>query len=347
MILKSLFKEIEQFTKPLCSAHLYEKKIDNFKKIEESFLSRDEYCRGLPFQIHIEPSGYCNLLCPICPKGRGIIKRKGFLVFDSFEKILKTLSKTLTSIVISGFGEPLLNKDTTRMVALASKHSIATFMNTNGTVLLDHIEKILDARLTKINISLDGAITKRIHKYNEKSPFSNVVQAVKFLREKKDKGNYQSPIIQGQFIISDETVDEMENLKKWALELGVEKVNFKRKHPTMPDELERKKILTQYNIMKIIEQEKVDTEENLNWSQKDCTHPWDSFFLSCNGEISVCSFDPYLSNKFGNVNDDFNSIWNNEKIRMIRKWHSGKDAIMHKPCSKCNRLPGYLKQKDK
>ncbi len=336
------FKEMEQYTKPLCRSGLYEKKLDNFKKVVNSFVNRNEFCRGLPIQIHLEPSGACNLYCPICPRGRELIDREGFLSFAEYAKVFDLLSETLSNIVLSGFGEPLLNDQTTQMIAYTTKNSVSTYMNTNGTVLAESVAEILDAQLTMINISMDGATSKSCHEYNETYPFENVVAGVETLSTLKNKGNYQYPLIYGQFILNDETVDEMEKLKTWALSLGVEHVRFKRKHPTMPGEMTREKIFTQYDYGKILEKGKVKTSENLNWSQSDCSHPWDSFFLSCTGKIGMCSFDPHQILELDADPNDFAKAWNSDLMRKVRRWHSGQDKDVKAPCLTCNRMPGYL-----
>ena len=156
-------RELEEHTKPLCSPGQCRLKLQNYESIEEPFAARAEHCKGLPVLLHIEPSGNCNLTCPICPRGRGLIERTGLLSL-----------------------------------------------------------------------------------------------------------------------------------------------------------------------------------ERLNWSPSDCTHPWDSVFLSCTGEVGICSFDPYLSVKGLDHGSDFAALWNGDAMRRVRQWHAGENTKVQAPCSKCNRLPGYL-----
>jgi sulfatase maturation enzyme AslB (radical SAM superfamily) len=337
--------EMEQYTKSLCSERQYQKKLDNFKKVEDAFDSKTEHSEGLPIQLYLEPAGSCNLFCPICPTGRQLINRSGFLSFETFENVFNLLHETLTNIVISGWGEPLLNRQTTKMIEHASKNAVPTFMNTNGTIVHERVEEILDSQLTLINISLDGAASQSYHLYNEKYPFTKVVKGVESLREKKDKGNYIYPFILGHIIVTEETVDELEYLQNWALNIGVERVRFKRRHNTMPGKKKREKIFSGpdfTNFTKVINNKKVNSSEKLNWSQKDCSHPWDAIYLSCTGEMGICSWDPDLLLNL-NHKDDFMATWNGNFIKKVRRWHSGKEADIGQPCSQCNRLPGYLR----
>lgn len=335
-------RELEEHTKPLCSPGQYRQKLQNYERIEESFAARAEHCKGLPVLLHVEPSGNCNLACPICPRGRGLIERTGLLSLGAFTRVFDPLCETLSNIIISGFGEPLLNPDVARMIDLAGKHGISTIMNSNGTAILERVGEILDSRLTRINISLDGAVSKSCHRYTEENPFSRVVRGVERLRAEKEKRNYEYPGIRGQFIVTIETVDEVEALRNWALGIGVEEVNFKRQHQIMPGEKNREEIFSETDPMEIVNTGKVVSAEWLNWSPSDCTHPWDSLFLSCTGELGICSFDPYLSVKGLDHGSDFAALWNDDVMGRVRRWHAGENTKVEEPCSKCNRLPGYL-----
>jgi len=334
--------EVEKYTKPLCSKSLYDIRIENYQKVEVSFAARAEQCDGLPIQIHLEPSGRCNLLCPICPRGRGLVKRSQDLGFGTFKKVFIPLSETLANIVISGFGEPLLNPETSKMVELATRHGVSTCMNSNGTVLEERAEEILEAQLTLIKVSLDGAMSTSCHLYNAEYPFEKVIAGVEALRGKKERGGYDYPIIVGQFVVSEGTVSEMAKLEEWARGIGVERVIFKRLHHTMPGEQDRQRLFSEHDFGQILASNKVNTSEKLTWSQSDCSHPWDSFFLSCTGEIGLCSFDPYLVLKLDPGEGDYVTMWNCERLKRVRRWHSPARTEIGEPCSKCNRLPGYL-----
>jgi MoaA/NifB/PqqE/SkfB family radical SAM enzyme len=270
-----------------------------------------------------------------------LISRSGFLSFAAFEKVFGLLSETLCNMVISGWGEPLLNPETTKMVKHASENTVPSFLNSNGTIIQDRVDEILDSRLTLINIVLDGAVSKSCHEYNQRYTFTKVVQGVEKLRKKKDKGNYDYPIILGQFIIDEDTVDELEYLENWAFSIGVERVKFKRIHHTMPGEKKREEIFSEHDFTAMMQNRELNPTEKLNWSQNDCSHPWGSIFLSCTREIGICSWDPYLLLNLS-YEGDFATVWKNDLIKKVRRWHSGREANIGEPCSKCNRLPGYI-----
>jgi organic radical activating enzyme len=341
-MLSFTWEELETFTKPLCSAAQYDVKLRNAQAVVRSFLAREEYCSGLPVHLHVEATAECNLHCPICPRGRGSIERSGHLPLASFAHVFDTFSETLSTIVISGWGEPLLNPDTTKMVALATASGVPVFMNTNGTVLEDNIGRILDSGLRRICVALDGAVSRATHAYDDEVPFDKAVRGVELLRAAKDKGRYEYPLIQGLFIVTEHTADEMEELAKWGYELGVEHVKFKRKMRTMPGQIERSRFTSVEGLLAITRRTHVRSNEDLTFTAIGCSHPWDSLFLDGNGHLGLCSWDPYQLIDLGVDRGNPDSIWNGEQMRRVRRWHSGQDPSVGNPCLTCNRLPGYL-----
>jgi sulfatase maturation enzyme AslB (radical SAM superfamily) len=334
--------DLRTFTQPLCSAAQYDAKLRNLEVIEQSFNKRDESCPGLPTHLHVEASANCNLHCSICPCGRGLIQRNGLLPFDTFARVFDKLSNTLANIMVSGWGEPLLNPETTKMIRLATSNGVSVFMNSNGTLLLENVEKILDSGLTAICVALDGAMSHATHAYDAELRFERVVRGVEQLRAAKDRGGLSYPHIQGVFIVTEDTIAEIEKLASWASRLGIERVKFKRKMGTMPGQMKRDQLISAQETLNISAYPSIRSEEKLTFSVTDCSHPWSSLYLDCLGHLGICSWDPHRIIDLGEPGEDLISIWNGAQIRTVRRWHSGKDLSVGDPCLTCNRVPGYL-----
>jgi MoaA/NifB/PqqE/SkfB family radical SAM enzyme len=337
--------ELEIFTKPLCSESQYERKIRNFEAVERSFIAREEYCATLPIHLHVEVTANCNFHCPICPRGRGFIERTGHLPYEAFARLLGYISEGLVSLTVSGWGEPLLNPETPKMISAATRNTVPVFMNTNGTVLdRTTIDEILDSGLRVICISLDGAVSRATHLYDEEFSFTDVVKNVEALAAAKQKGGYAYPLIHGKFIVTYDTVDEVERLTSWASALGVEHVKFKRKIRTMPGQVPRTQFTPVAELLKITERPRIRSNELLTFEAIGCCHPWDSLYLDGNGNVGLCSWDPHQLISLGAATKDFDALWNGELMKKVRRWHSGKESTVGDPCLTCNRLPGYLMQ---
>lgn len=343
-MLSFTMENVERLTKPLCSKEVYTKKIDNFNRVERSFRARNEHCEGMPVELNLEPSGICNLRCPGCPRGRNRIKRTGLLPFEVFRNVFNQIGETLCNVFISGFGEPLLNDEVPRMIEMASSFSVSTVMNTNGTVLSKHVSALLDARLTLINIALDGFVADSYHKYKSASQFDSVIQGVQKLCEMKAKRGLPYPVIEGQFILRENALKESKRIKTWAEQIGIEKVRFKRPYLSMPGDDERPAVESVSEYLKLMGLNKVTSTEKIEWIPADCTKPWDNLLLSCTGQIGICCYDPHLQLSLNEPEDpvDIAQMWNGNPIQNVRRWLSGDGPKAVDACARCNRMPGHL-----
>lgn len=320
---------------------------ENYDKVRRSFAARSEINEGLPIMLHVEAAGACNLTCPICPRGTGRIERSGMLAWDEFERVFARLSATLREAVFSGWGEPLLNAQTPNMIAHVIARGIPVKMNTNGVLLGEHAEKLVDAGLTTINVALDAAASKATHRYPGDQTFERAVEGVKKLRQARAARAAPHPVIHGQFLLDGEIVDEIPALTEWAFALGVDHVKFKRRHETMPGQVERGEQPSPQELQEIGKHALVRSTEDVTFSAKTCAHPWESIFLACTGDLSICSWDPHQKINLGPMPDRFEELWNGKTVRTLRRWHSGRTQAIGDPCRTCNRLPGYLRLEDR
>ena len=319
---------------------------ENIRKVKRAFETRSLSNQGMPLLLHVEPAAECNLHCPLCPRGIGLIKRQGLLAWDEFQKVFSTLSPFLCHVVFSGWGEPLLNPGISEMIAAVTSQGISVAMNTNGVLLIKHADQLIESGLNFINISLDGAVSKATHAYPDSELFKQVAEGVRRLHNARERTKTDTLAIHGQFIVDEDTVDEIPILEEWAFGLGIDHVKFKRRHEEMPGQRTRDKQQTFDELRKIQKHDHVKSNENLSFSVKVCAHPWESVFLGATGNLSICSWDPHQKINLGPLGDDFNEIWNGKTVQMLREWHTLGSTTVGEPCQTCNRLPGYLRFDD-
>ena len=120
-----------------------------------------------PFVIFIDPSSACNFRCTFCPTGdlplmKQIGRYQGALKLADFEKLVKDLDAFPDQVKVLRLykdGEPLVNKNFAKMIAIArnSKKVGLIDTTTNGALLTPAIsESIIGAGINLINISIDG-----------------------------------------------------------------------------------------------------------------------------------------------------------------------------------------------
>jgi cyclic pyranopterin phosphate synthase len=118
----------------------------------------DQFNRPITY-LRISVTDKCNLRCVYCMPAEGLpwLAKSDVLSYEELVQIVRAAARVgVKSIRLTG-GEPLVRRDLWKLVsaiaAIAGIEDIA--LSTNGLLLADEIERLRDAGLTRINISLD------------------------------------------------------------------------------------------------------------------------------------------------------------------------------------------------
>jgi radical SAM protein with 4Fe4S-binding SPASM domain len=291
------------------------KRLWNFLLILLSyFLSKRGWIKqpwGMPISMSIEPTTACNLGCPECPSGLKSFQRKtGNLKLVDFEEWLPQWKKHLMYLNFYFQGEPFIHPQLPQMIYLAHQNGIATSVSTNGHFLTDEIiDQIIDARLSKLIISLDGFSQSVYEQYRVHGDVEKVKAAViRVIHRKKEKGvHYPEVVIQTLAVKPNEA--EIPVIKKWAKEVGANRVVVKTaqlyhpsdNHPLMPED----ETLRRYF-----------KDTNGQWRIKNpldnhCWRMWSGCVVTWNGDVVPCCFDKDAKYKMGTLqHNSLNDIWN-------------------------------------
>jgi GTP 3',8-cyclase len=193
-----------------------------------------------PITLEIDPSNACNHSCPFCISGHiHLSKFKGTELFnrtmmarDFLLRLVKDLSKTeIKAISFTGGGEPTLNPHLKEAIEYLKKNSqIEMGMFTNGTNLerFDLFETIVSS-LKWIRISIDAGSKKTydsLRLTNKTNNFDVVINNIKKLIKVKKKNSSNLTIGVG-FVISRETVSEVEDFAKIFKNIDIDYCQFK------------------------------------------------------------------------------------------------------------------------
>jgi len=298
---------------------------------------------GLPHTVMIEPTNTCNLKCPLCPTGAGLIKRaKGFLKFEDFKKVVDETYKSVFHIRLWNWGEPLLNKEIFRMIAYAKRKKIFVNLSTNSSFLDQTIsEKIVNSGLDELIVSLDGASEKAYTAYRKGGDFNKVINSIKFLTRERKRLNKKTPFIKLQFIIMKSNENEISKMKSLAKTLGVDELSFKT--VGIMDYFSKEDIKKYIPSQKKYSRYAVDSNKVLskrgvkNW----CDFIWDEMVINWDGSVVPCCFDMNNRYPFGNVfNQSVKEVWNSNKYVQFRK----QILSSKKQIPLCKYCPGTNKQ---
>src|SRR4030042_6262069 len=119
-----------------------------------------------------------------------------------FEKILSQITWPVKMLSFSFAGEPLMNKDIFKMIALAWRRKrIASGIETNGMLLKNFKNEVFDSGLKRISVALDGLDQETLVRYRVGADFNQIFSALKDICEIKRKNKDKGPEIVLQFLV--------------------------------------------------------------------------------------------------------------------------------------------------
>ncbi len=275
---------------------------------------------GYPISVSIEPTTSCNLRCPECPSGlRAFSRPTGMLQKDFFRESIDQLSKELMYLVFYFQGEPYLNPDFLDMVKYASSKKIYTATSTNAHYLNDvNAKRTIESGLDRLIISIDGTTQDVYQQYRRGGNLSKVIEGARNVVKWKRELNSKTPFIIFQFLVVKPNEHQIEDVKKLAVEVGVDDVWFKTAqvydYTNDPNNLIPS--LNKYSRYKKTENGNA-FKGNLD---NHCWRLWHDPVITWDGTVVPCCFDKDAQHKLGSLKDrSFKEIWNDKNYREFRK----------------------------
>ena len=177
--------------------------------------------------LQIESAIACNLRCVMCPwrKITKNVENRGLMSQAIWESIRPHLSD-IKSIDFTGGGEPLLQPKLAEWIAEANAAGCETGFLSNGLLLIEErLQRILDAGVNWICISMDGADAGMYESIRIGSNFERVCENVANIAELRS-GNRPRTMI--NFVLMDMNFHQVEDIVRLAVRLGVDQLNFKQ-----------------------------------------------------------------------------------------------------------------------
>jgi radical SAM protein with 4Fe4S-binding SPASM domain len=302
---------------------------------------KSPYVFGLPESVFIEPTNMCNLKCPLCPTGSGNMKRrKGFLSLKNFKQIIDEIGDYIYYLTLTTYGEPFLNKDILEMIYYAKQKKLVVSILINAQLINKfYAAVIVAAGLDNIVISMDGTCQTSYEKYRVGGELYKVIEAIKLIREERERQNSELPSIHIQFIVMKHNENEIKEINDLVKGLKADKLFFKKlcNLNGFPGHLKDMKSYIpnnpDYNAYKI-ERNSIKwntSKQDKNW----CDLAWNYPAINWDGSLSPCCFDCESYFNLGNVfASSFKKVWNNNKFISLRR-NLLRDKSSIPICSKC------------
>ena len=292
---------------------------------------------GYPVSISFEPTTSCNLRCPECPSGlRAFTRPTGMLENSFFRKTIDDMHRELLYLIFYFQGEPFLNPSFMEMVKYASGKKIYTATSTNAHYLTDdNARKTVESGLDRLIISIDGTTQEVYQQYRVGGKLDKVLEGAKNIVKWKKELNSSKPFVVFQFLVVKPNEHQIEDVKKLAVDIGVDDVWFKTAqvydYKNDPNGL----------IPGIDKYSRYKKNDKGEWQPKNklanhCWKLWHANVITWDGLVVPCCFDKDAQHQLGDLSkQSFREVWENEQYRDFRKqlMHSRKNIDI---CSNCS-----------
>lgn len=304
-------------------------------KASFSLMRHASEVNGLPINITIEPTNYCNCSCPICETGAGILGRTSeHMSLENFQTIIDKIAHHSNTLMFYFMGEPFINTQSYSMIRYAKDKGIPFITTcTNGDPV--NPSKLVESGIDEISFQIGGITqeTHGIYRVGSKIDrvFSNISETVRLRNEK----NIKMRIVCG-FILMKHNEHEVEEFRDLMKNMGVDEAmiidpcvrTMEEGYIYLPSD-ENHWI---YDVVAFRQGELVPKI----LAQNECPWLYYSVTIQVNGDVVPCCRDPHGQFVMGNIlKQDLNDIWNNPKFIKFRTMVNSKQKNV-KICSLCS-----------
>lgn len=186
--------------------------------------------KSRPVKLIFDPTNACQLACPLCPTGLGMIDRgRGHADIRLFEQLMEQVGDYLFLVDFYNWGDPLLNRRLEDFIRIASRHRVMSTVSSNLSLRLsdERIERLLTSGVNEILISLDGASRETHTRYRRNSDFDLICSNIRRLVQARVRLGQTEPLLTWQFVVFAFNEHEIERAQAMAVAFGVDRIIFR------------------------------------------------------------------------------------------------------------------------
>jgi radical SAM protein with 4Fe4S-binding SPASM domain len=273
---------------------------------------------GMPVSYSIEPTNHCNLKCPECPSGLGALTRPlGLLNLNDFKKWIDQIKDTGFYVQLFFQGEPYINKQLPEMIKYAQQNNIYVSISTNGHFVNDkNVDYVLEHAPDKLIYSIDGIDEESYQKYRVGGTFEQADRGLRLLIKRRNELNKKNPLVEFQFIVMKQNEHQLDDIKKYCDEVGVDKLVFKTMQISsyenalkfLPNNPDYRRYIVGNNSFRLKSKLK-----------NHCFALWRTAVITWDGKVVPCCFDKDAEFTFGFLNQNsFYNIWISDSYKKFR-----------------------------
>lgn len=281
----------------------------------KSSLSGTPSIKGMPVAVSFEVTNMCNLNCPECITGAGIMTReKGLMDPELFSRVIRELKPYLYYVNLYFQGESMLHPGFFSLLRRCK--GIYTTLSTNGHFLsAENSEKLAKSGLGRLIVSLDGMDQETYSAYRVNGNFSRVTDGIKNIDDAV-KNTRSKLKLEIQFLVNRLNENQIKDARKYARRMNA---RLKLKSMQLSGNDDFGKWLPseeRFRRYKLKNNEYVLKSTFPN----HCARLWFSPVITWDGKVLPCCFDKDGEYIMGDLNEDpFREIWYGPKYRSFRK----------------------------
>lgn len=276
---------------------------------------------GRPMLLTIEPTNCCNLGCPICETGAGVLERpKGMLSFERFRLLLDQFDTHLRRLFFYFMGEPMLNPDSYRMIRYAADRGIAVSTCLNGS-LVDPA-RLVESGVAEVNFQIAG-MTQEVHAvYRVGSDLGEVLvnlEKTLELRRAHPHAGRSMRVLAG-FILMKHNQHEVDDFVAYCRKLDLDGFNIIGTTARTVEQAER--YLPDDPRHRRFDEAALRAGElrSKKYPLDHCGWLYGTVTVMVDGSVVPCCYDPQGRHVLGNVfTTPIGRIWNNAAYRAVRR----------------------------
>lgn len=275
---------------------------------------------GWPIHMQVELTNYCNLRCPVCPTGTGLLERKPVNMDPIlFERLMNEAGPCLLTASLFAWGESLLHPQLADILRIAQKRGVTTILSTNGQNLEDEtvVKALISYPPTYLIVCLDGLTDETNSVFRIGARLDTALRGIRNLAQMRHQAGSRLPILHFRYIVMKHNEHEVPELRDFALahlfdELSIRTLSIidaaDGKHR---DLVPRDEVLRAY---KYAEAERIGRMDFI--CEKAFTYPT----VFADGTVVSCEQDYNAQHPYGSLADgsSFASLWWSKQAAEVR-----------------------------
>lgn len=246
-------------------------------------------------------------------------------------------------IVFTGWGEPTVNPEFSKMLVYSKKRGLYTIVNTNGLKLRDYSDLLINLEIDELYVSIDAIdleLYERIRRLGDLSIVSREI--VRINKIKASKGLIK-PVIKTIFTINKLNVEQISKLVDYAVETGIQEIYLSNyiDHPGSPDNMSciedpvcssrLRKILEEIGVRSVNTPVKIWYPNISSYTFRSC--PFISnkaLYIRVDGRVSPCIYMAYSwESRIDNTKRSIREVIIGDALRerLVDIWWKNRDLL--------------------